>query len=69
MVGLIFVIWAVSAVIALAALISKDRTPDFMTYLFIILCPVVNTIYTIYVIKVKMKTFDINDVINQIKLD
>lgn len=69
MVGLIFVIWAISAVIALAALISKDRTPDFMTYLFIILCPIVNTIYAIYVIKVRMKTFDIKDVINQIKLD
>ena len=69
MVGLIFVIWAVSAVISLAALVSKDLTPDFITYLFIILCPIVNTIYAIYVIKVKSRTFDINDVINQIKLD
>jgi hypothetical protein len=69
MVGLMFVTWAVSAVISLAALISKSRVPDFITYLFIILCPVVNTIYAIYVIKVRMKTFDIKDVINQIKLD
>lgn len=64
-----FVTWAVSAVISLAALISKSRVPDFITYLFIILCPVVNTIYAIYVIKVKARTFDLKEFINQIKLD
>jgi hypothetical protein len=69
MVGLIFIIWIVSAIINFSALLSKNRLPDFMTYLFITLCPVVNTIYSIYVIKVKARTFDINDVINQIKLD
>ena len=69
MVGLILIIWTISAIIAFSALIGKNRLPDFMTYLFITLCPVVNTIYSIYVIKVKSRTFDINDVINQIKLD
>lgn len=69
MVGLILIIWVISAVINLTALIGKSRLPDFGTYLFIILCPIVNTIYAIYVIKVKACTFDINDVINQIKLD
>jgi hypothetical protein len=69
MVGLILIIWIISDIIAFSALLSKDRLPDFMTYLFITLCPVVNTIYSIYVIKVKARTFDINDVINQIKLD
>ena len=69
MVGLIFIIWLISAVINFAALVCKDRIPDFMTYLFITMCPIVNTIYAIYVIKVKIKTFDVNDVINQIKLD
>lgn len=69
MVGLILIIWVVSAIIAFSALVGKNRLPDFMTYLFITLCPVVNTIYSIYVIKVKARTFDINDVINQIKLD
>jgi hypothetical protein len=69
MVGLILIIWIISAVINFSALLSKDRLPDFMPYLFVTLCPVVNTIYAIYVIKVKAHTFDINDVINQIKLD
>jgi hypothetical protein len=69
MVGLILIIWIISAVINFSALLSKDRLPDFMPYLFVTLCPVVNTIYAIYVIKVKARTFDINDVINQIKLD
>lgn len=69
MVGLIFIIWIVSAVINFAALLSKDRLPDFMSYLFITLCPIVNTIYAIYVIKVKARTFDLKEFINQIKLD
>ena len=69
MVGLMFIIWIISTIINFSALLSKNRLPDFMTYLFITLCPVVNTIYSIYVIKVKARTFDINDVINQIKLD
>lgn len=64
-----FIIWIISTIINFSALLSKNRLPDFMTYLFITLCPVVNTIYSIYVIKVKARTFDINDVINQIKLD
>lgn len=69
MVGLMFIIWIISTIINFSALLSKNRLPDFMTYLFITLCPVVNTIYSIYVIKVKARTFDINDIINQIKLD
>lgn len=69
MVGLIFAIWAISAVISLAVLITKDRVPDFITYLFIILCPIVNTIYAIYAIKVRARTFDLKEFINQIKLD
>lgn len=69
MVGLIFAIWAISAIVSLAALISKSRVPDFITYLFIILCPIVNTIYAIYTIKVKARTFDLKEFINQIKLD
>lgn len=69
MVGLILTIWAVSAIIAFSALVCKDRLPDFTTYLFIILCPVVNTIYSIYAIKVKLRTFDLKEFINQIKLD
>lgn len=69
MVGLILIIWTVSAIVAFTALIGKSRLPDFGTYLFITLCPIVNTIYAIYAIKVKARTFDINDVINQIKLD
>lgn len=69
MVGLIFAIWAISAIVSLAALISKSRVPDFITYLFIILCPIVNTIYAIYAIKERMKTFDLKEFINQIKLD
>jgi hypothetical protein len=69
MVGLIFTIWAISAIISLAVLITKNRIPDFITYLFIILCPIVNTIYAIYAIKVKARTFDLKEFINQIKLD
>lgn len=69
MVGLILIIWAISAVISFTTLIDKSRLPDFGTYLFVTMCPIVNTIYAIYAIKVKARTFDINDVINQIKLD
>jgi hypothetical protein len=69
MVGLIFIIWVLSAIIDLAALVGKNRLPDFMTYLFITLCPIVNTIYAIYAIKVKARTFDLKEFINQIKLD
>jgi hypothetical protein len=69
MVGLILIIWIISAVINFSALLSKDRLPDFMPYLFVTLCPVVNTIYAIYVIKVKARTFDLKEFINQIKLD
>lgn len=69
MVGLIFIIWIISAVINFAALVGKDRIPDFMTYLFMTMCPVVNTIYAIYVVKVKISTFDVKEFINQIKLD
>ena len=69
MVGLIVIIWVISAVINCAALVSKDRIPDFTPYLFITMCPIVNTIYAIYAIKVKMNTFDIKEFINQIKLD
>ena len=64
-----FTIWAISAIISLAVLITKNRIPDFITYLFIILCPIVNTIYAIYAIKVKASTFDLKEFINQIKLD
>lgn len=69
MVGLIFITWIISAVINFAALVGKDRIPDFMTYLFLTMCPIVNTIYAIYVVKVKMSTFNLKEFINQIKLD
>lgn len=69
MVGLIIIIWMISAVIDFAALVGKNRLPDFMTYLFITLCPIVNTIYAIYAIKVKIRTFNLKEFINQIKLD
>ena len=57
MVVLTLIIWVISAVINFAALVGKNRLPDFMSYLFITLCPIVNTIYAIYVIKVKASTF------------
>ena len=69
MVGLIFIIWVFSAVINCAALVSKDRIPDFISYVFITMCPIVNTIYAIYAIKVKARTFNLKEFINQIKLD
>ena len=63
---LIFVIiWSLGAI----QLIPENNESITKLIIYLIIFAIATIGYSIYVIKVKSRTFDINDVINQIKLD